>query len=152
MSKLPKSLVVATDFSAPGDNAVAGAIELAAQLDAELYIVHVFAMPVPLLTVYEFALPEPDMRDARELARAKLESYGEQAVAAGVTAHVRLLDGATDKAIVSLARDVDAGWLVVGTHGHTGLQHVLLGSVAERIVRHSPCSVLVVRDERPAES
>ena len=57
-----------------------------------------------------------------------------------------LLDGPTDKSIVDFARDENADWLIVGTHGHTGLKHIVLGSIAERVLRHAPCSVLVVRE------
>ena len=151
---LPRTIVVATDFSAPGNAAVDRAVDLARYLGAKLHIAHVFTLPVPLLTVYEFSLSGSDMRDARDMAREKLDACAEQAAAAGVTATTSLLDGATAQAVVTLAGDLDADWVVVGTHGHTGLQHVLLGSIAERIVRHSPCSVLVVRSraESPAES
>lgn len=72
----------------------------------------------------------------------------EKAAAAGVHAKTRLFEGPTAKAITELARDVDVDWIMVGTHGYTGLKHVLLGRIAERIVRQAPSSVLVVRGVR----
>jgi nucleotide-binding universal stress UspA family protein len=48
--------------------------------------------------------------------------------------------------IVAAARDLNADLIILATHGYTGLKHVLLGSTAERVVRHAPCPVLTVRD------
>lgn len=56
-----------------------------------------------------------------------------------------LLDGSPAYAIVSLAEEVSADLVVIGTRGATGLKHVLLGSVAEQTVRTAPCSVLTVK-------
>ena len=146
MTNRPHSIVVATDFSPPANAAVERAIDLARHFDAELHIAHVFTLPIPLITAYEFSVPEHDVRYARGVAHKKLDAWAEKASVDGVEARTQLLEGPTDKAVDEFARDVGADWIVVGTHGHTGLKHVLLGSVAELIVRHAPCSVLVVRD------
>ena len=53
--------------------------------------------------------------------------------------------GTAFEVITNLARDCEADLIVITTHGHTGLKHVFLGSTAERVVRHAPCPVLVVR-------
>jgi nucleotide-binding universal stress UspA family protein len=53
------------------------------------------------------------------------------------------------EAILAVAREIGADLIVMGTHGHTGLKHALLGSVAERTVRLAPCSVLTVKEEVP---
>ena len=142
----PKKILVATDFSIPARVAVDEAIDLARMFEGELHVVHVFALPTPLITAYEFGIPEQDLEQARTVARAKLDEAAESVSAAGVPAHTHLLQSPADIAITELAREIDADWIVVGTHGHTGLKHVFLGSVAERVVRHAPCSVLVARD------
>jgi nucleotide-binding universal stress UspA family protein len=146
MDPSPHTIVVATDFSHPGSIAVERAIEFAHRNSAELHIVHVFSMPVPLVTAYEFGIPEPDLQNARNVALEKLGACEKRAAAEGVKVRTHLLEGPTDKAIVEFASEQGADWIVVGTHGHTGFKHVLLGSVAERVVRHAACSVLVVRD------
>ena len=72
-------------------------------------------------------------------------------IAAGAQGDVRIVDGAAAAGIVEVANEVGAELVVVGTHGRTGLAHVLLGSVAERVVRHAPCPVLVARLPQPAK-
>ena len=143
----PRQIVVATDFSDPAEVAVDRAIEWARHFDAALHITHVFALPVPAIGVYDFAIPESGIREAREAALKRLEQAAEKAVKAGVRTHTHLVSTPTETGISEVAREVGADLIVVGTHGHTGLKHVLLGSVAERVVRHAPCSVMVVRHE-----
>ncbi|MEZ4216014.1 MAG: universal stress protein [Myxococcota bacterium] len=146
----PKHIVVATDFSDTAELALDRAIELARHFDAELHVTHVFALPVPAVGVYDFAIPESGIREARESALRRLEGAAQKAVAAGVRTHTHLVATPTETGISDVAREVGAEMIVVGTHGHTGLKHVLLGSVAERVVRHAPCSVLVVRPDSSA--
>ncbi len=76
-----------------------------------------------------------------------LEAAKHEAEAAGVRrVEVKVLTGTPWHEIVEMARrDVAIDLIVLGTHGHTGLKHVLLGSVAERVVRHAPCPVLIER-------
>jgi len=146
MSK-PSQIVVATDFSEPAEVALERAIELASHYGAELHVTHVFALPVPVVGVYDFAIPETGIREARESALRRLEEAAKRAVAKGVRTHTHLVATPTETGISDVARSVGADMIVIGTHGHTGLKHVLLGSVAERVVRHAPCSVLVARKE-----
>jgi nucleotide-binding universal stress UspA family protein len=143
----PRVILAATDFSAPAKAALAQAVELARQYEAELHIVHVFSLPTPLITAYEFGIPEAEIAQARKVAQEKLDACAAEAAGAGVSPRKHLLQSPTDRAITDLASEIGADWIVVGTHGHTGFKHALLGSVAERVVRHAPCSVLVARSE-----
>jgi universal stress protein A len=143
----PQRIVIATDFSAPATLALERSIELARHFDAELHITHVFSLPIPIVGVYDFSIPETGIQEARLAATRRLDEAEEKARAAGVQAVTHLVSSPTEQGISELARRVGADWIVVGTHGHTGLKHVVLGSVAERVVRHAPCSVLVIRDE-----
>jgi universal stress protein E len=63
----------------------------------------------------------------------------------GIAATPHLSEGPAAPAIVGLAERLGADLIVMGTRGHTGLRHVLLGSVAERTLRHAPCSVMTVK-------
>jgi universal stress protein A len=138
-----KKLLVAVDFSEPSQAAFHTAAQLAADAGAQLVIVHVFqpaSYTGPLMPV---AATEDAQRDARA-SLAALERQAESVGARRVSS--ALLTGTPWHEIVELARKDEAIDLVVlGTHGHTGLKHVLIGSVAERVVRHAPCPVLVVR-------
>jgi nucleotide-binding universal stress UspA family protein len=78
-------------------------------------------------------------------ARAALERVVREANAPGVVIHAEVAEGLPFDEIVRLARDRNVDLIVMGTHGHTGLAHVLMGSVAEKVVRRAPCPVLTVR-------
>ena len=65
----------------------------------------------------------------------------------GVEAEMHVISGAPWKEIVETAKERAMDLIILATHGHTGLKHTLLGSVAERVVRHAPCPVLVVREQ-----
>ena len=134
---MPKHIVAATDFSAPSDRAVEFAANLAETLNAKLSLVHAFEAPYP----YPVPLPP----EYRQELRAKLESR-----CAELRTRVRDVDailreeGAPWNAIVSVATETNADLIVVGTHGRRGVTHLLLGSVAEKVVRLSPVPVVTV--------
>ena len=69
---------------------------------------------------------------------------GPHAVREGVPCHTKTLEGSASTEVIQRARQIGAELVVVGTHGRTGLAHILLGSVAEKTVRHSICPVLTV--------
>jgi nucleotide-binding universal stress UspA family protein len=123
------------------------AARIASATDAELMLIHVRPAPAML---YADALAFPDGADAAAIQRER-RALGDAEREAGelgvrrVTA--RFVTGAPWDRIVEAARD-DAAFdlIVMGTHGRTGLRHLLLGSVAEKVVRHAPCSDLVVHD------
>jgi nucleotide-binding universal stress UspA family protein len=79
-------------------------------------------------------------------ARAELEKLSDSALGPDGHCQVSVRGGVPWQEVVDAARESDADLIIVATHGHTGLAHVLLGSVAERVVRHAPCPVLVVRE------
>jgi nucleotide-binding universal stress UspA family protein len=79
------------------------------------------------------------------LARQLEEAKGEAQRAGATAVDTKLLQGAVAPEIVDYAKQGDYDLIVIGTHGHTGLKHALLGSVAERVVRLAPCPVLSLR-------
>ncbi len=141
-----KKILVGTDFSEASDEARRVAIELARRLGAELEIVHV-EEPLPAYAFAEGALPDlPRLQEeVRTWAERQLEDLARGARASGVSATTAVLLGVPANTIVEAARTERADLIVVGTHGRTGLERVLLGSVAERVVRNAPCAVLTVR-------
>jgi nucleotide-binding universal stress UspA family protein len=138
-------IVTAVDFSEHARKALDAAAELARKFDSELHLVHAFELPFPVLTPYEVALPENFVGDARAAARRELDELEKELSAAGVKVTVHLREGPPDAAIDELAQEINADLIVIGTRGNSGLKHVLLGSVAERTLRHAPCPVLTIK-------
>lgn len=139
-------IVCPVDFSPCSQEALRVAAELARDWSASLILAHVWEPPRWSSSEVPVA-PEviQNMIDAEE---AELESWKATAQQLGAReVGTRFLTGVAWDAIITLLKEEPAIDLVVmGTHGRTGLEHVLLGSVAEKVVRHAPCPVLVVRE------
>jgi universal stress protein A len=143
-----QSILAPTDFSAHSEEAVRYACGLAERLGAVLHLVHVLseflpAGPDPLLmpVMPPEYYQENEDRAKQTLGRLLDPSWG---TPRSVVNAVRW--GSPVEAIVSYAVDNRIELIVIATHGRTGLSHVLLGSVAERIIREAPCPVLTIRD------
>jgi len=143
-----------TDFSESADHAFRLARSLARDHQARLVIVHVVPSAAPVasgMLVGSFSYDDPDDVDSELTDRleAMRESHEDLAI------EWRLSKGNVIDGILSTAEDVEAGLIVLGTHGRTGLQRLLMGSIAESIVRKANCSVLTVKtpiSHRPVES
>ncbi|HVZ72904.1 MAG TPA: universal stress protein [Polyangia bacterium] len=145
MSHLPVTrIVVGTDFSPGSDAAFAHALALAEAFHAALDIVHVIDSGAVTSPVFLGALTMVDADSIFTSIDDALTKRSERAAAAGVVCQTNSLDGFPAKELVRHAAKTGADLIVVGTHGRTGLEHVLLGSVAERVVQRSACPVLVV--------
>jgi universal stress protein A len=140
-----RSILVATDFSSDADRAVAVAIDLARQYGAELHVAHALDLPTPLFNPYAVSVPDGLVAQARDEARRRLRGAVEKVERSGLAAKSHLTEAPAPSALADLARELGCQLIVMGTRGHTGLKHVLLGSVAERTLRLAPCSVLIVK-------
>jgi len=144
-----KKILVPVDFSEPSREALRVATAMAADTGAVLVLVHVLRPPPGGYSVGLELGPMGDdilkslMRDATR----GVDEYKREAEAAGAKlVSTTIRTGAPWHEIVELLReDVAFDLAIVGTHGRTGIKHVLIGSVAEKVVRHAPCAVLVVR-------
>src|SRR5215218_8713131 len=142
-----RRILAPTDFSGSSAPAVRYAAELAEKFGAELILLHVIqdlALVLPD-AVMPTPLPTADLDQLTASAKVALQN---QIAALGLErfnpkAEVRF--GSPAGEIDAAAKDLGADLICVSTHGRTGLAHLLLGSVAEKIVRHAPCPVLVVR-------
>ncbi len=135
----------AIDFSEPSRLAMLEAADLARRFESELTLLHVYEPPSPQSAEMPPELLEDEPRDVD----ASMERWRAEANrVAGRAVNSTVLSGKPAAEIVQYARARGFDLLVVGTHGRTGLGHVLLGSVAERVVREASCPVLVQR--RPA--
>jgi len=148
---IPKHILVPTDFSAHADYALSYAIELATTFQAHLTLLHAFHLSP--LTVGELppAVFNDTLRDLETNAQQHLQMTLERIHQAGLQSDYLVVEGAPFQTIVDIARDKQIDLIVMGTHGRTGLSHVLMGSVAERVVRLAPCPVLVTRGKADTE-
>ncbi len=141
-----RRILVPLDFSASAEKALRAAVSFARQFDAELTLIHV--RPVAYypaeLVGFPAALPTAEPSDGK--LRACLEAEAGRLVPAEMRTRVLLRTGTAFDEICTAARQSGADLIIIATHGHTGLKHILLGSTAERVVRHAPCPVLVVRE------
>ena len=142
-------LLAPTDFSDTSEETVIRASELALHFGAELIVAHVIP-PIPALPSdphYNFEVPA--YQDAlRENARRQLDETISGLVLKEVKARALLSHGDPAKEIVRIAKDEHADMIVIATHGLTGWQHIVFGSVAEKVVRFAECPVLTVRGPR----
>ena len=142
MAPSTKKILVATDFSAGSDEALAHAIDLAKQTGASLDLVHVLE---PEVEGFPFgAAYYGDFGDQLTYIERQLSERADLAAGAGLYCHTRMIEGRASEAIVERACELGTDLIVVGTHGRRGLAHVLMGSVAERVVQHAPCPVLTI--------
>jgi nucleotide-binding universal stress UspA family protein len=141
-------ILVPTDFSTGAKGALKAALRLARSLGAEITLLNVFPLPNYILPDGTVFLAEPPT--VAQIAVRANEALGEikkSLSAEGLTVHVEAIAGAPAEEIVRFAREGGFEMIVMGTHGRTGLAHLLIGSVAERVVRLSPCPVLTVRGD-----
>lgn len=140
-------IVVATDFSECAQEAGALARRVAAAPGSELIVTHVLT-EVPLYGegLFNIETARKVREGARKWAEEALEDWVAKARAAGLNARAALRTGVAHQEIVALAQSERADLVVIGTHGRGGIARVLLGSVADRVVRLAPCPVLMVRE------
>ncbi|MDH3211423.1 MAG: universal stress protein [Myxococcales bacterium] len=141
-----RTLLVPVDFSEDSTAALEMAVDLAKALGARIRLLHVFHSPPEIYAPYGGIQPAiPGMAEIPEAAMRCLDLELEKVREAGSEAEGEVREGLPSDAIVAAAREWDADLIVMGTRGHTGLEHVLLGSVAERTLHKAPCPVLTVR-------
>jgi nucleotide-binding universal stress UspA family protein len=149
-------ILVPTDFSAPSDTALATAREMAARFGASIHLIHVLEDPYTTAAyasdVYGYLPPGLKERWQRE-AETHLEALLTPTDRAQFHATATVVFGsAAARSIVEHARDNYMDLIVMGTHGRGGVAHLVLGSVAERVVRTAGCPVLTVRGTAPAHA
>ncbi len=145
-----KRIVCATDFSDTAEVAWELAAELARAHQAELVLVHVFIV-LPLYPEIPGPTIQQVWEDQRLWVEQQLADRVEAATGRGLAARYLLRAGTAPEEIVQAATDENADLIVVGTHGRTGINRLVIGSVAERVVRVAPCPVLTVKP-RPARA
>jgi nucleotide-binding universal stress UspA family protein len=145
---LPKNILVPTDFSETAEAALDYAVALAGKLDAKVHLLHVVGIQLVgaeyRLSVTATMLDAITEGSQKELDRLAAARAGR--VALGPTL-LEIGDARTQ--ITQTAAKIGADLIVMGTHGRRGIKRLLIGSVAESVVRTAPCPVLLVRQDVP---
>jgi nucleotide-binding universal stress UspA family protein len=141
-----------TDFSEFSKQALAHAVRLARWFDARLTVLHVAAAHrVPAeAAVAPFVVPLEPGEPEPEAATAELDRFVEPALDEGVAVETRVAVGRPAAEIVSAAEGICADLVVMGTHGRSGFEHLVLGSVTEKVARKAGCPVLSVGNVPPS--
>lgn len=147
-----RTIVAPTDFSASAESAVKVAHELLRGLEdhARLVLVHAFHMPIEYTAYGPIPTSINYLADAGADAQERLDLLAQDFAREGLTVDTVAREGYAPDVIVEEAEARGADLVAMGTHGRTGLAHLLLGSTAERVVQHAPCPVLTVRQEEEA--
>lgn len=140
-----KKILVPTDFSEHSAKAMLYGAELAKKFGAELHLMHAVEQ-TPLMYGEGAYVPPETEAEIEAAATEQLESLVADA-GDDVTVVRRVEHGHPFVETVRYAKENDIGLIVLGTHGRGAIAHMLLGSVAEKVVRKAPCPVLTVRDK-----
>ena len=144
-----KRILLATDFSRWAKRAEDYACALACSWRASLTVLSVAEFPPGLNP--DYPVNQQYLADLLKHASSQLVDLKGRAERRGIAVTTRVATGIPSEEVITAARAEDSDLIVVGTRGKTGLEHVLLGSTAERVIRGAPCPVLTVRME-PADN
>jgi nucleotide-binding universal stress UspA family protein len=141
-----RRILLPSDFSECSAEAARAARRLAEIFGARLVVLHVLDEPAALDPMFRGEVP-------MELLRGRMEQYARESMEAFVAdgfrgtenVETRIASGVPYREILREARETGADLIVIGTHGRTGVEHVIFGSTAEKVVRMSPCPVLTIR-------
>jgi universal stress protein A len=143
-----KKVLVPVDFSKDSLRAAEYAKNFAAPFGAQLVLLHVIE-PIYYASPADMYAASPNLalliEEQRKAAQAQLEQLAQKLSGQGAKVQTLLKSGSPAQVIADTAKRIKADLIVMATHGRTGLAHVLLGSVAERVVRLATCPVLTVR-------
>jgi nucleotide-binding universal stress UspA family protein len=139
-------ILIAIDFSENSECAFDYALTLATQFDAELTIMHVINEPVDLRGFYVPHISFEQLeKEIEESADKMMETFCTSKLGAFTNYKKAIVTGIPCDEITEAASRIGASLIVLGTHGRTGLDRILFGSTAERVVRSASCPVLTVR-------
>ncbi len=144
--KAIEKILVATDFSEYSEEACGYALTLAKKFDATLILLHIINEPVDLRGFYVPHITFEELeKEITEGASKMLDKFCSEHLGDFSKYEKMVVPGIPFEEIVKVAKEKAASMIVIGTHGRSGLDHLIFGSTAERVVRTSPCPVLTIR-------
>jgi nucleotide-binding universal stress UspA family protein len=141
-------ILVPVDFSEHATPMIEWAVHLAKEHGSTILLLHVYHLPVEFQQLEGAYLPPDFWSNVKSEAEQQLAHHADEIRGRGLAVEGIVREGYPATVIVDEAEALSADLIVIGTHGHTGLKHLLLGSIAERVVQRAPCPVLTVK---PAE-
>lgn len=145
-----RKILVPYDFSAHSKEALDWALELAEKWQATVEMMHVVHILPPVVDIPNDIYADVE-RDQIADAQQRLEAMRvEKTKGSQATIDIHVQRGVPFQSICEHAETQQTDLIVMGSHGRTGLSHVFIGSVAERVIRHAPCPVLVTKHSDPA--
>ncbi|MEK7698791.1 MAG: universal stress protein [Planctomycetota bacterium] len=140
-----KNILCPIDYSVYSEKALEYAIEFAGKYEAKLYLIHV-------LDIRIYDMNDPDLynvnivdKDTIERLKERLLRCISEDIKGKISVEAVVVQGVPFTEIIRMAKEYMVDLIVLGTHGRTGLSQAIMGSVAERVVRKSPCPVLTIR-------
>ncbi len=145
-----QKILFATDFSESSENAFRYALSMARQFNSRLFILHVINEPVDLRGFYVPHISFDQLeKEIEEGAQKMMDSFVSGAIGDFANYETAIVPGIPYDEIINKAVEEKVNLIITGTHGRTGLDHVLFGSTAEKVVRKSPIPVLTARMPDP---
>lgn len=145
-----QKILVPTDFSDLSQQALEFALSLADSFRAKLYLIHVWELPMTGSLLPPEPYPESVLTEEQAAGEAHLTKVVNELKTSGFDVEPVFVFGKPYMEIVKAATDLDADLIVLASHGRSGVSHLLLGSVAEKVVRLAPCPVFTVKSPLPA--
>ncbi len=140
-----RSILVPVDFSEHADSVIDWAAHLAEEHQSKLVLLHAYHLPVEFQQVEGAYLPADFWNSVKDEAKKQLAVYGDQLRERSLEVDELIREGYPATVIEETAEELAADLIVIGSRGRSGLKHLLLGSIAERVVQKAPCPVLTVK-------
>jgi len=142
-----KKILVPIDFSDYSKNALGYAADFAKLFNAELILIYVVEPVIypPDFSMGQIAVPSMDI-ELDKRAKEELENLAKKQIPKELKTEILVKTGKPFIEIIETAGEIKADLIIIATHGHSGVEHMLFGSTAEKVVRKAPCPVLTLRD------
>jgi len=142
-----KKVLVPIDFSDYSKSSLRYAVNFAKQFNAEIFLVYVVEPVIypPDFSMGQIAIPSVNA-EWDERAREELKNLAKTEIPEGVKVKTILKNGKPFLEIIDTASEENIDLIIIATHGHSGVEHILFGSTAEKVVRKAPCPVLTLRE------
>jgi nucleotide-binding universal stress UspA family protein len=142
-----KSILVPIDFSDYSKGALKYAVEIAKKFNAKMYLIYVIE---PVVYPSDFSMGQVSIpavdHDSFNRSKDELKKLAEMEIDSNIEVEVIIKSGKPFVEINECASEKDIDLIIIATHGHTGVEHLLFGSTAEKVVRKAPCPVLTLRE------
>jgi len=142
-----KKVLVPIDFSDYSKSSLRFAVNFTKTFNAQLYLIYVVEPVIypPDFSMGQIAIPSVDL-EMDKRAEEELKKLAEEEIPSDIVSKIIVKTGKPFIEIIETAEEEDIDLIIISTHGHTGVEHILFGSTAEKVVRKAPCPVLSLRE------